>query len=51
LHTKEEFSEILANAKNGMCLFFNNDLAWHEDATTHTEPAFFIFSDDPGPMA
>lgn len=51
LHTVEEFSEILTDAKNGKYQFFNNALRGHGEGATHTEPALFIYSDEPGPTA
>ena len=53
LHTAEEFSEILANARKRKykCGFFHNGLGREGDAAMRTEPAFFIYCDEPGPLA
>lgn len=51
LYTAQEFSELLANARAGKYEFFNNDLGGRGEATTHTEPAPFIYYDESGPLA
>ncbi len=45
LHSTNEFSELLKNAKKHQFVFFNNVLHGRGDATTHTEPAPFIYCD------
>lgn len=45
LHSKDKFSNLLRNAKNNQFRFFNNVLHGGDDATTHTEPAPFIYCD------
>ena len=53
LHSAEEFSVILANAKKRKFKygFFHNGLGGNEDATMRTEPAYFIYCDEHGPWA
>lgn len=51
LHSTNEFSELLGNAKKHQFGFFNNVLHGHGDATTHTEPAPFIYCDEIGFLA
>lgn len=51
LHTADEFSEILANAKKSKYVFFNNDLGGSGEGVTHTALAPFIYYDEPGPLA
>lgn len=43
LHSSNEFIELLKNAKKRQFGFFNNVLHGRGDATTHTEPAPFIY--------
>lgn len=45
LHSTNEFSEILRNARKHQFRFFNNVLHGRGDATALTEPAPFIYCD------
>lgn len=51
LHTAKEFSEFLVNAKKDKCEFWNNEIAPFGNAIKDTEPAPFIYCDEPGPLA
>lgn len=51
LHSTNEFSELLGNSKKHEFSFFNNVLHERGDATTHTETAPFIYTDEIGFLA
>jgi hypothetical protein len=52
LHSAQEFSDLLADAKKKKFNFFNNEIRRFDlDAFVQTEPAPFIFLDEEGPIA
>ncbi len=51
LHSAQEFSALLADAKKKNIYFFNNEVKNFDfDASIQTEPAPFIFWDEGGPF-
>lgn len=51
LHSVQEFSDLLANARAGKFYFFNNEVGVRGKPVADTQVAPFIYADEPGPIA